>query len=1359
MVKGEHLMNGLVVNLYKDVQETGNSNSDIRNNFPNLVWTYYDRIRFNKIDKMENYFFKNYNKDNWVGSVQSLHLYRSKAPKFQYNDLSVDKAKCLISCNSDEKKAKFFCITSITLNSEIKKIIELNNQLGMEKINSDIIGYLENYFNWIIDNKNIKDDSNEQVGLEYEIYNSLGAEDLAVVFISDSLEAFYKAVEGLKELKFIEEYIPLKNDNDSDNKDKNTFESTYLIKNTYTIVGINNPNTEAFDYDIPLNVDFRVSFSIKNNDDFKKYINKLKELAEKSGGPVEIRERFGKYDAQIEIKNPQLKLIKMYIDCSKEACGIEPSEDINEPIGFLTASKTIYKEAVYQSRTVLTYSNSIENGNNDFDKLNIYVNNKAQFDYEKKYRSNFIKEAEKESACLITLLDEDVNNVNIKSKHLKEEIRILFSELSCYMHSAFLEQWNFDLALQFKTFAECLETYITKKEYFGHQSAIVTSIEDFKAIYHHITKGTRTFFEDSEATSYYSGSYNNILRAYYGIIKTLLSIGYAIPHDENSFQSNITFAVNFDITEKVYSKQYLLSEEKNKSKLVSFYLPYEALCDIPKYMVYLIHEVFHYIAPVNRKVRNKVIFKIGADMVIRSYLCEYMCGIYFNLISKHKEAEIEDFNSLYGKIREIVNHIIMTYFNCQIFNIIEDAIEDSAKLDSIFNNQSLFFFDEMENVFANNNSGAIDLFGKIVSDLTELFIQFIQNSKNGQIGVELKNRFNREYHDDIDDFLKMFSFIGELDVNRKNVVFAKARMSIDKTSTRAMLSDFLNQAMYDGFSEAICDLYIINILQIDFKHYLDIFFALYLNTKIEDINEIDRYTHDSTFLRIGILFDVYYGVCNEDESNISDFKRCVDEWESENSENRKKCAESFKTYYGLYLKYFGQYRKMFYEYMRHLNLAEIFGNMKKFYSDDVLDCWKFDISVVRKFYNEYLRIKTISNNQENDLLKLNIKMVERFQYQRPIHKLYKKCNEKHCIYDYKNDGPLIADIEYPLTDCKNEISETVSIFVPRANNIQEYLNQVYCVIREFQKNNKGAFWFRGMCNCNFDLRPSIFRSVPKDVSLYAYEVAVLKEVQGSTLHYPKLWAQDMTNIAEQISCMQHYSAPTNLLDFSTNALNALHFALNPDIEDPKNDIVDAVVYILDPEEFNRAMNVLVGKENENNKSYYPTYCSNLLSEQWFENYFPYDCTDHHINNMQKKFLFAKFVAKLSAKKFNFKKITPPRAMLISQTNDRIKAQSGTFVAIPLDLPINISEYSDSNVGDNKDKKGFNYICLKNLQREYIKMKPDGKLFLREVIISSECKNYLREQLKSMGIIKSKLYPELDKIVANAKDNINNFFGI
>ena len=1356
MIKGEHLMNGLVVNLYKDVQETGNSNSGIRNNFPNLVWTYYDRIKFHEVDKMENYFIQNNNKDDWVGSVQSLHLYRSKASKFKYDNSS--GKNCLIGCNSHDRKPRFFCITSITLSSEIKKIIEFNNQLGMEKINSDIIGYLEKYFDWIIANKNIKDDSNEHAGLEYEIYNSLGAEDLAVVFISDSLEAFYKAVEGLKELEFKKEYTPLINDNDSDNKDKNTVEDSSLIKNTYTIVGINNLDTKAFDYDIPLNVDFRVSFSIKNNDKFNTYIECLEKLAKKFGETVEIRNRFGKYDAQIEIKEPKLQLIKMYIDCNNSSGGgthdVQGEEEINDPTGFLTASKSIYRKAIYQSRTVLIYNNTINKYDKQFtEPFVIPLNNKD----EKNDRNELMKEAEKESNTLIELLAND--NINIKSKHFKEEIRILFRELSCYMHSAFLEQWNFDLALQFKTFSECLKTYITKEKYFGHQSAIVTSIEDFKAIYHHITKGTRTFFEDSEATSYYSGSYNNILRAYYGIIKTILSIGYAIPHDKNSQQSNITFAVNFDITEKVYSKQYLLSQGENNSKLVSFYLPYEALCDIPKYMAYLIHEVFHYIAPVNRKVRNEVIFKIGTDMLVRSYLCEYLCAIYFNLIDIERETEIKDFNSLHKRIREIVNYIIMTYFSRQIFNMIEDAIDASARLDSIFNKQSLFFFDEMENVFANNNSGTIDLFGKIISDLTELFIRFIQNSKNRQIGKELKNRFNNEYQDDIDDFLEKYYSIEKLNVNRKNVIFAKARMSIDKTSTRAKLSDFLNQAMYDGFSEAICDLYIINILEIDFKHYLDIFFALYLNTKVDDINDPNQYIHDSTFLRIGILFDVFYGTYSEYESNIYDFNCCVDEWTNKSPKKRKKCAESLKIYYELYLKYFGQYREMFYEYMKHLNLPEIFENMKKIYSDDILNYWEFDISVVRKFYNEYLRIKTVSNNQENDLLKLNIKMVERFQYQRPIHKLYKKCNEQHNIYASQNYSPLISDIKYPLTDSRSEKSEVVSIFVPRTNDIQEYLNQVYCIIKEFEKNSKGSFWFRGMCNCNFDLRPSIFRSVPKDVSLYAYEAAVLKEVQGSTLHYPKLWAQDMTNIAEQISCMQHYGAPTNLLDFSTNALNALHFALNPDIVDPKNDSADAVVYILDPQEFNRAMNTLVGKENENNKSYYPIYCSNLLSEQWFENYFPYDCTDHHINNMQEKFLCDKFITKLSNKSFNFNKLTPPRAMQISQTNDRIKAQSGTFVAIPLDLPINISEYSDSDVGDNRNKKGFDYICLKNLQREYIKMKPDGKLFLREVIISSECKNYLKEQLKSMGIIKSKLYPELDKIVINAKENIDNFFGM
>jgi hypothetical protein len=106
-------------------------------------------------------------------------------------------------------------------------------------------------------------------------------------------------------------------------------------------------------------------------------------------------------------------------------------------------------------------------------------------------------------------------------------------------------------------------------------------------------------------------------------------------------------------------------------------------------------------------------------------------------------------------------------------------------------------------------------------------------------------------------------------------------------------------------------------------------------------------------------------------------------------------------------------------------------------------------------------------------------------------------------------------------------------------------------------------WFRGQINADWDLEPSIFR------------LDLLGDEDGLRGEFERRAPQHMTESPPKdywgwYFLMQHYGAPTRLLDWTDSALVALFFALNSDSWFPE-DAHDAAVWMLDPWWLNRTV--------------------------------------------------------------------------------------------------------------------------------------------------------------------------------------------
>ena len=119
-------------------------------------------------------------------------------------------------------------------------------------------------------------------------------------------------------------------------------------------------------------------------------------------------------------------------------------------------------------------------------------------------------------------------------------------------------------------------------------------------------------------------------------------------------------------------------------------------------------------------------------------------------------------------------------------------------------------------------------------------------------------------------------------------------------------------------------------------------------------------------------------------------------------------------------------------------------------------------------------------------------------------------------------------------------------------------NELLSAIKQYKAGfpEKTEFWFRGQCNSEYVLLPSLFR-FPKGMEKE-------KEVFNTFKRLSQKIAFSHKNEWELLIDMQHYFIPTRLLDWSENLGIAIYFAIYSHTNN--NDIS---LYVLNPLELNQ----------------------------------------------------------------------------------------------------------------------------------------------------------------------------------------------
>lgn len=277
--------------------------------------------------------------------------------------------------------------------------------------------------------------------------------------------------------------------------------------------------------------------------------------------------------------------------------------------------------------------------------------------------------------------------------------------------------------------------------------------------------------------------------------------------------------------------------------------------------------------------------------------------------------------------------------------------------------------------------------------------------------------------------------------------------------------------------------------------------------------------------------------------------------------------------------------------------------------------------------------------------------------------------------------------------------------------MRKLLDDAYSAAYALLRNGKPTYYFfRGISNKEYALAPGIVRPGEKEEAYYFHELSVkCPEVLADRSYFGKL------------SYMQHYGAPTRLLDITGNPLVALYFACGGSGErhDGKVTFFRVKAENVHYETSNRVLMLSHLQELTREEQ---QELMLLAYTRAVKNDFLKKSKDRY----SIKFL-EDFYKKIKKESNTFEReIVPfdllePIVVRANQNNARMIRQDGAFIMSGLDI--------DEENSDRKNRQNV----------------------IREAIIPSEKKGAILSELRRVGIHKATLFPELESVAQCLKD--------
>lgn len=1205
--------NGWTISLYTD---EGQSNDRVGGyNF--LSWSPYDRIEVHITQAFKNFIFP---KDEWCGVTQQLHLipyYYIVSGEEELEDTewicdNYDETLKTSSLLVRRKEAKntYYGLQCIVTG-------RLNNALLAHILDTASNSQKKNILKGVT--KNLSEfGSKNKMRFDCVSFETLGSEDFAFMIFADRIEEFSKLISLLRQQKI-----------SSSNKSLNC---EMLFSNICTIMGFNKNN-----YSYEPTIEAVVKISAKSIKDRKSIVEKIE------NGAVD-----NKVDVFETLQG--INVFEVYFKPKDLTLWHGPTHNASDAIGILNGESHEYKKYISSSRTFWLYKESDDkNVSEDINKdSNLYTS----ISYDNEIIAN------KENRTLNTEMancSSDLKRNKVTSKIINNNddrnqvFKFILSEYERMINLKRCIEWREILKEQ----QECLSAF--EGFYNDNDKTKRVFADGMQAVLTHINQACTPVYEIPYHNHFYSGSFDNILKMYYGIIRFIINKGNSIPREPEYKPTKFSFGIRFDSVENIQTRVF--STDQQEYRFIIFQLPYSALYDFDTNAELLVHEVFHYITPINRKFRNKQILDVWMTFLLLKLkdFCQYKSD------SSVSDCSISSLIDNILQTPELHSKYLETYYKT-----LQDEFSDYDKYEmSVFSN--LEFMELACHTFC-------ALFS---SELHKTNITEWRNLTN-----KAKKYSLRDNPDEIDAMDALhFWLLTTQDVLRS-----------------------MNE-LVSTVKEVFCDLFMCSLYNLDFKQYLGLLTKYSLKQEIVIAEDEMALAY-----RIRMISSILYA-----KYDLEKYAPIISDKEMQLIEQVMQNVKSDVPIDNNIVK------KLVYK----VGLA----GKSSYVCNAIVETLKYEIDYLHMNSNQFSKLGECTirdflvNTDSESTFSHHIKMINTF-----------------IDYNEIETASIITDSSMPHFSCSTMQFRNYNI-----TSLGEYIG----LMTEISERVDGQLWYRGVCNCEYELLPSLLRQNDPLLPLYVNQVKSLKKAYDVTMQYPELWNG---KIQEQISLLQHYGMPTNMLDFTLDMLTSLHFAINPDKADDQDKIqsgeITPAIYAFDPMEYSHAVESLKNQIITNERFNVSPILYEIADDN-MENYFPKRMEEPYLRNLT--------VAHKEKFKPTAENTLYPVPVIIRHSHERIRVQGGTFVAFDLRSKPDFTHPAEQVTTTNPIGP-YSYLDLKKTELLYEELQKKNGIskphkFLYEMRIERSAIKSIQNEIKALRITKSSVYPELHNIFKEAQEGL------
>lgn len=975
---------------------------------------------------------------------------------------------------------------------------------------------------------------------------------------------------------------------------------------------------------------------------------------------------------------------------------------------------------------------------------------------------------------------------------------LLYSDYIQCVSSANDEFWLHDFHVQFSAALDMVETATAlffnstnqesanKEKVFSEEAYLNTLRQIFEIVsiqINHIADTGRPYLDVTRSHFTRMEQVDLTLHAYYGIVKEII---HNIYQNAGEDQSQLVPLITFKPMAQVKSKLFFynpLERNLSKARLINIELPYDVWSFFHYHIPLLVHELYHYTAPLCRELRN---YTVGMLSVYHTTV-EMVVSV-LNDIQLKSSGSIE--NLTLDLLSSLISEILWTYILSQSSNL-SQAIPGMK-----YNGKEKYLRQVFSGVLYAWISGKqCNANAFSMRDLWLGLKETINARQNVVLGLIDDGLIKEQARQMLAELLLALQKLAELAQQYAECQNNPSAQGVYDGLALGAYENMLAESMqntsdfYDvQINELLPDLAMVRLLGMRAEEYL-VQYAIYQENSLCSPDDIASRSYSA--VRLGTVLDwllcdiapsedaheLYSRFCKLREPFTSLYENACGNKSGQTPEARHTDAmEWFNTFEQLFFNYFelcfnertwircyinDQIMPLLPQKESRLKsvMCTYFKKLKDF-SINHGSHFSGVISSIRELQKQPL-LRNLTISPANDRTEL---------CQTAFRHLQVLTEEPLRLYPLTTDIKA-ADFEPPSLNDADGYPLQRTLY--NAGELTNLLSELTAGMTEAHKQRLGKtlsgqmIWFRGVKNSKYHLLPSILVNYLKDSNIIKPDswlypsVHALQRAKFEHFKYRADGAPEIINThrytkIDYLALMQHYAQWTTLLDWSEDAFTSLYFALEPYFKDPHYKSTDSsVLYLFDPELYNTArrdmLQIVPKDKTDARRNIEKELSAEIipnLSIPYNEALFKvFTCSDECVEPRENSYIEIPAnddpgEMTLANAEDQISKL--PLAIYTSQLSRRIRAQSGIFLAYnPETLPI-INLSREPKEGESPSR-AFDYIALDRIQEYYLKSFDNAYPFLRKLIITGDCATHLTKLLKEMGINRYRIYPELEEL--------------